>query len=145
MDWGPLHGFRNLSHGFWNFPAGNSLPGLLFHGFQAPLELLVELLLLLQLPLGFFPGVFQALDFLLRFIHLALQGLHPQAQLGIPRIRGRIWDLGILGGSWGAGNGPGLGILRILKDFSGILKEFLRIVGGFFPSQIIPGIPWMGC
>lgn len=57
------------------------LPRLFLHGFQAALELIVDLVLFLQLSLSFLPQPLQTLNLLLSLIHLSLQGLHLQVEL----------------------------------------------------------------
>lgn len=57
-------------------------PEVLLQGFDAALELLTVLVLLLQLPQGLLAGRLQPLDLLLGLVHLPLQRLDPQTQLG---------------------------------------------------------------
>lgn len=55
------------------------IPRVLLQGFDPGLELFIDLMLFLQLTLGFLPQAVQSLNFLFGFIHLPLQSLHPQA------------------------------------------------------------------
>lgn len=85
----------------------NNLLKFRLQGGHFGMQCLLELLLLLQVPENFPADSLQALHLPLALVHLTLQGLHTERQLGTERGRGRGLE-GNRGGSNGQGGLTGV-------------------------------------